>query len=49
MNPEKNNELPDVQKCKYQAKYLSKVEFEIARKNNKINLYLEKWAPLNDV
>ena len=44
----KNNHLPNLQKYKYQTNYVRKLEFEIARNNNKLQQYIEKWNPLND-
>jgi hypothetical protein len=44
-----NGEIPDLQKYKYQTKYLRKLEFEIARGNNKLDQHIEKWTPLNDI
>jgi hypothetical protein len=45
----KSKWIPDLQKYKYQTKYLRKLEFEIARGNNKMDQHIEKWTALNDI
>jgi hypothetical protein len=41
-----SNTRPNIHKFEMQVKYLHKIEFEIASKNENMNHFIAKWNPL---
>jgi hypothetical protein len=41
-----SNTSPNIHKFELQVKYLHKIEFEIASKNENMNHFIDKWNPL---